>query len=550
MSRGTTARRAAARPGGSRADRGARTGAASLASRLSWEAWTATGVTALFIALTCWWLSQDRSMPYSDAAVHLYTAFRFHDALAEGRWLAPLTFHFIYPPATPFVGSLGIFVGGRAVAAPIIAENLVYVPLLALACYRTGRLAYGRHAGMLAVVFALGSPLVIEQFHVFMLDAPLAALVAVATWLIIESDRFGRPGIALAAGLVTGVGLISKQSLPLYLAGLMLVVLARGGWRNWRGIVVFAGAAFAVAAPWYAYHASSIGQFLGAGEARSTVPPLAKPPLLSAANAEWYFWALANGLLFVPLLAFAIVGVGAAAVSTMRHPRQSEVIVDLLLGGLAAWLAITAMPHHDVRYSLPLTIFLAVLGTGWIVRLRSPGRWLAHAALVGAVVAATLGATFGIGSSTSAVLPGNRNAPHGEGVPRLNHLTVYSNHNFMVSGPRNGGDVLGLLKDLKREGIAGVVWFNEWAPAWFVDFNAQGLVAITKIAQLAVPYGTVDLGRLEAKQAVLIPERKLGSAPPCARLSGGIGLWIRRGNPWARGARDFCPRFDPPVYGP
>ena len=76
------------------------------------------------------------------------------------------------------VGALASFVGGVNVASPIIAENLVFVPLLALACYQTGRLLFGPLAGMLAVVFVLGSPLVVSLFHVFMLDAPLTALVA------------------------------------------------------------------------------------------------------------------------------------------------------------------------------------------------------------------------------------------------------------------------------------------------------------------------------------------------------------------------------------
>ena len=76
----------------------------------------------------------------------------------------------------------------------MLAQNLVFVPLLALACYRVGRMVAGPRAGLLAVVFALGTPLIAEQFHVFMLDAPQATLVAVAVWLILASDRFARSG--------------------------------------------------------------------------------------------------------------------------------------------------------------------------------------------------------------------------------------------------------------------------------------------------------------------------------------------------------------------
>jgi hypothetical protein len=212
------------------------------------------------------------------------------------------------------------------------------------------------------------------------------------------------------------------------------------------------------------------------------------------------------------------------------------------------------MTHHDVRYSEPLIVYLAVLGSGWIALLRRRWQLLAGGALGLAVVAATLGATFGVGDSTGSrsppVLPGNQRAPHGEGVPPLHRLTLYSTHNFMVSGPRDGGDVLGLLKELRDDGIRRVAWFSEWAPLTYVDFNNHGLGTFALIAQVEVPFGVVDLGRLGRDTAVLIPEPRLGRARPCVRLSGGMGLWIRLGNPGAKGARDYCPRFSPPVYGP
>ncbi|HEX7290299.1 MAG TPA: glycosyltransferase family 39 protein [Conexibacter sp.] len=523
-------------------------------ARPAWSgpAWGAIGVTGLFVALTCWWISQDGAMPYNDAAIHTGMAFKLYDQLAAGEWLRPFTDAAVYPPLTPLVGALGIAFGGRTVGAPILAENLVYVPLLALACYRTGRLAYGPTAGLLAVVFALGAPLVIEQFHVFMLDAPLAALVAVTIWLVLESDRFRRTDLALVAGLVAGLGLLAKQSLPLYLPGLLLVVLVRGGgWRNWRGLALFALGALVVAAPWYAYHASRLDAFAHVAGGADTVPLLARPALLSEANATWYFYALANGLLFVPLLAFAAIGVVHAAVSTARAPRQAGVVPELLGGLLGAWLAITAIPHHDVRYTLPLIVYLAVLGGGWIVRVRpSAPRAAALVALGLAVVATTLGATFGVGSPSSELLPGNRAAPRGEGVMRLSGVTFYASPDYMVSGPREGNGVLELLRELRADGVRRVVWFEEWAPLWDVDFNSLGIMAFARVVGLTYPYGTINLADIRPHVAVLIPERSLDEARPCMRLRDGRGLWIRFGNPWRDGVRDYCPRFSPHVYGP
>jgi 4-amino-4-deoxy-L-arabinose transferase-like glycosyltransferase len=515
----------------------------------SGAAWGAIGVTLLFIGLTCWWLAVDRAMPYSDASVHLSTAFTFHDQLRDGDLLGPFEYRFIYPPLTPFVGALGIFIGGRNVAAPIVTENLVYVPLLALGCYHVGRLAFSRQAGLLAVVFALGAPLIAEQFHVFMIDAPLAALVATAVWLVLASDRFRRRDLALAAGIVTGLGMISKQSFPLYLAGLIVIVLVRGGgWRNVRGLALFALGAILVAGPWYGYQHTILSDFAEVAGAGATVPALARPPLLTRANFEWYFWALVNGLLFVPLLAFATVGVASAAARTaLRRTRGAG--VPELLGGLAgAWLALTVMPHHDVRYTEPLIVYLAVLGTGWIVLLRPYARAAATAALGLAVIAATLGATFGVGHPSNAILPGNREGPLGEGVPPLRHWTVYANTDFMVSGPRRAGDILGLLEAMRADGVRQVAWSAGSAPLWYVDFNHHGLLTFTQIAELEQP-NAIDTSRLRPEEVFLLFGSLPGDAPPCVQLREHAGVWALRGEPRTGLTRYYCPRPRPRYYG-
>lgn len=503
------------------------------ASSWSAAAWAAIGATAAFVLLTCWWLSQDRAMPYGDAAEHLMTAFVFHDQLRAGDLLGPLTYDSVYAPLVPFVGSLAIFLGGRTVAAPIVAENLVFVPLLALGCYHVGRLAYGRAAGALAVVFALGSPLLIEQFHVLMLDAPQAALVAACVWLVAASDRFRRVGLAAAAGAVAGLGLIEKQSYALYVAGFIVLVLVRGGgWRNARGIAAFAAAAFALAAPWYAVHLGDAGTFTGVAGGGPTVPELAKPPLLSLDNLLWYFWGTANGLLFTPLLAFALVGVALAVVAVGRRREPSDLVPELL-GGLAlAWLAITALPHHDFRYTQPLIVYVAVLATGWIPRLPRASRTAVVALLVAAVVATTLGATFGVGERSDTPLPGNRFAPRGEGVPPTGTLVVYSASNFLVSGPRDGGDFLGLLKALRRAGVREIAWSDAEAPLWETDFNANGLLTFARMARLQVPGGVIEPAALGPSQALMLRARTLPDAgPPCARLPNGDGVWVSIGAP-------------------
>lgn len=531
----------------------ARIGHASILPGWSRSAWAAIGVTTCFIAITIWWLAVDRTVQYGDAGQDLCFALLYRDYLAHGELLRLIDYPNFYPPVVFTLGALATFVGGRGVAAPVLAQNVVFVPLLALACYRTGRLLAGARAGLLAVVFALGTPLLIEQFHVFMLDAPQAALVATAVWLVLASERFRRVPIAALAGAAVGVGVEVKELAPLYLVGLVAVVLARsGGWRNWRGLLAFAATTFVLGAPWYLRHVGWLGRLFEAASAGGWVPPAASPPAFSLDNGLWYTWATLNGLLLAPLFAFATIGVAAALAGVIRARPAEDLTLELLVGLAGAWAVLTFMPHHDMRYTMPLTIFLAVLGTAWIVRLGRVPQAAAIVALGLAVVVAHVGATLGIGGPTERKLPGNRVATLGEGVPLRDRIVVYTNHDFLVSGPHRQGDVLRLFRALRARGVTAVYTQDELeeSPEASPVFESIGLLAFAVAAGLRDDVRRTDFSGLNAWEAVAIRASTLDHAPPCIHLSDGSGVWIRLGDPQRPGTPDFCPPRHPETYGP
>jgi 4-amino-4-deoxy-L-arabinose transferase-like glycosyltransferase len=502
------------------------------APRLSAPAWGAVAVTALFLALTCWWLVQDDAVPFGGGASHLYASILFREDLFDA--LDASTY---YPPGVRLFGALALIVGGDRVSGPILAQNLVFVPLLALACYRVGRMVASPRAGLLAVVFALGTPLIAEQFHVFMLDAPQAALVAVAVWLVLASERFARVGVAALAGLVVGLGLLTKQLMPLYLVGLLAAVLVRGcGWRNWRGLAAFAGVALVVAAPWYAQHAGDWGRWGGAagdGSATEPVPEAASPALLSLANAGWYVWGTLNGLLFAALFAIALAGVVLTLARVLRtRPRPlDDVRVELLWGLAGAWLAITLLQHKDVRYTMSLIVYLSVLGTAWMTWLRPRGQAVAVAALVAAVVVAQLGATFGVGRDPAQLPLSNGATREGEGVPPRDRVVVYSALDYLVSGPQHSGDLHDLFERLRAEGVARVGWEDRGDVNDHL-FEGIGLVVLARFSGLAVEgFDAAGPGTV----ATLIRAAEYEGTDPCATLANGTGVWVRVDE------RDACP---------
>jgi 4-amino-4-deoxy-L-arabinose transferase-like glycosyltransferase len=547
-------------------------------SRLTWAvalgrwsatAWAAIGVCVLFIAITFWWLAHDRSIPIYDSGLHLLYAFDVRSALGAGNFGAAFKSTLPYPPFTYVIGSLGVFVGGIGVAPPILAQNLIFVPLLGLGCYQLGRLAFGPLAGLLAVVFALGSPLIIPQFHVFMVDAPETAMVAVAIWLIIASEGFARVPVSALAGLAVGVGLLVKEPFAFFVAGPLIVTAVRGARRArrgersvWLGFAAFCVVALIVALPWYAAEFSSIrateSTAINAANHSSATTPVVNyeadiaPARFSLDNFEWYFWNLLNFQLFLPLFLLSAAGWLWMVLRLLRRRPAGRCAPELLLGSFIAWFAITETFVHDTRYSLPLQVYLAVIGTGWILQLPRTGRIAASAAVVLVALANTFATSFGVGDTVLAATGPSDALGHATTLQHAGQIVVYNPGGFLVAGPKRDGDMLGMLRALERQGVTGVTWSAEQATEQ--DFTDIGVTVLSKIAGLAILEhlaAPTPVGSLTKRDAIFAHGPvKPGESPPCVTLSDGTGVWVRLGNPYAHGEQDYCPLPTPRFYGP
>jgi Dolichyl-phosphate-mannose-protein mannosyltransferase len=440
---------------------------------------------------------------------------------------------------------MGILVGGVGVAPPIIALNAVFVLLLALGCYNVGRLAFGRLAGLLAVIFTLGSPLIIEGFHQFMLDAPEAAMVAVAVWALLATERFSRPGVSVLAGIAVGLGMLSKETFAFFVAGVALATAVRGGRRAWPGAGMFAAVVLVIALPWYLHELPTIhglsGEALGSSGAQSNVALFRDiaPPRLSSANLQWYFWSFLNAQLYLPLFAFAFVGGVWTMAGFVRRRPVSAFSAELALGAFVSWAALTETYVHDNRYGLPIVVYLAVLGVGWVPRLPRPACAAIAIVLVLTALANSLGVGFGVGQRVATGW-GRMASEQWPGT-----LAVYENRGIWAGAPTRDGDVLGLLKALRRSGIHEVGLYSEQEGA-DSEFSLPGIKVLAQIAGLRFASNTIDPARANRHDAFLVHgEAERGFIiPPCTELQDGAGVWVRLGGPGGLATSSYCPAFD------
>jgi 4-amino-4-deoxy-L-arabinose transferase-like glycosyltransferase len=493
------------------------------------EIWLLAGSIAGFMAITVWWLTQDDRVQDWDNGLHTIDAFLIHKELVAGHLTTWLTEFNMYPPLGHLVGALGTLVAGFSPATVILTSNLVFVPLLAVSCFGVGRLVYRSDlAGLLAALFALGTPMIVSEFHEFLLDPQQAAMVAASVWAILACRRFERPGVAALAGVLSGLAMLTKQTSIVFLAGPLAIAVGRGGWRNWRGLFAFAAGLAILAGPWYVYHRHELNALVSVhdGEASGTASEAGGilPPRFSHKSFSWYFWSTLNIQLLVPLALAVLVGAVLALRDCVRDRSRENLRFELLGGLFVSWLGMTLITHKDPRYTLPALVYMAVLGSGWIATAKRGRRSLTWA-LVAVVAINLIGVSVGLGKTLRLTFPG---APKSSTLAERS-ITFYSPTGWLRGGPEHDGDILALMRGLKRMGVHTVTF--DAASSNEIDFNTSGLqvLAIEAGVEPTWVYNPAGLGPHDAFLLRHFPEA--GDPPPCQRLNDGSGVYIVLGNP-------------------
>jgi hypothetical protein len=231
-------------------------------------------LSVFFLGTTLVWLLLDRSAPTWDDAIYLTKSLAMVDALADRGLLGyARTFLTVMDLKPPLIAALPtaiyLIVGRHPRAA--CAVNLLFMLLLFAAVFRIARKFSSARAGLLAVYIVATMPMVYGLSRWYLVECSLTATVAIAIYVLCESDQMANAWKILALGFLCAAGLLLKFSFPLYLLVPFLYYAITSGWRvlRWKTVLLLTIPVIVLAAPWYLLHfrrALEVALFTGSAE--------------------------------------------------------------------------------------------------------------------------------------------------------------------------------------------------------------------------------------------------------------------------------------------
>ena len=331
------------------------------------------GVYLALVVVVAVWLAIDRTPPEWDHANHLERAVNCAEDLAQGDVRRIIERSSFYPPIVP-CGAALVYRLVPSDAASAQSVVLAFLGLGMAAVYLLGRRLAGSTEGVVAAVIFGCAPFVVFSALRFQLDLPLAAMVALALFVVLQTDGFTRLGWSLAAGVVFGLGMLTKPPFAAYVVVPVLLVAASSDRRRrgaaYAALAILVGAALSV--PWYGPRLFGLLPQITARSFKQAAESGHPDPLTATALLFYPTWLTPElGTLAVLLL---LVGLGVAVV------RRQWIAIATLLAPIVLF---SLLQNKNLRYMLPVLPIAAVFA-GMAFGLL-PGR---QARTVGAVVLA------------------------------------------------------------------------------------------------------------------------------------------------------------------
>ena len=225
--------------------------------------WTVALLGIVVLTVNLLWVAHHRPLGTFDAdeAGYLTNSLAFHRSLMDGLLSGPSSpslgpfldrvGNTTTGPLLPIVGIPFVLLGSRTVIWLMAAPALMQVVSAVAVAGITSVLSTSRRA-LVAGIVVLGLPGAIASARSFVFAGTAGAMLALAVWALVSSDRGRRTSAMIGFGGAVGLMLLARTMTVAFLPALV-VAAATYGARDRRVVrnVALAGAACcAVAAPW------------------------------------------------------------------------------------------------------------------------------------------------------------------------------------------------------------------------------------------------------------------------------------------------------------
>lgn len=330
------------------------------------------GVFAVLVGVAAVWLAIDRRPPAWDHANHLERVVTCAEDLARGDIERILERSSFYPPLVPCTAALAyrLWPTDEASAEAVI---LLFLGLGMAATYLLGRRFSGRTAGVVAAMAFGTAPFVIYISLRFQLDLPLAAMVALAIEALLRTEGFRRWAWSLGAGVVVGLGLLTKPTFLVYvLVPIVLLATQIADRRRLVNAAAGAAAAIVLSLPWYGLRLFGLPAQIGSRSFKQAAES-GHPHLLSAAALGYYPQTFATQFGAIAVVLFVI-----GLLIGMRRHRM------LLASVVLPFAVFELIQNKNLRYTLPLLPLAATVAGLGFAALPRRARLSAGALLIAA----------------------------------------------------------------------------------------------------------------------------------------------------------------------
>jgi hypothetical protein len=222
---------------------------------------------------------------------------------------------------------------------------------------------------------------VFQASHLFMLDVPMAAMMALALEALFASNRFASARRSLLLGFLCGLGMLAKWMFLFYIAvpftaETLAAARLPDRFRRWRNASMCVAVGALITLSWYLFHAPNLLQesvafgFHWEGSA----------PVLSVLGLTFYARALPTLLLLPWLAALLVVGIPALV--------RNAALRRFTLLSLSGLLLLTFLRSKNERYAIAALPAIAVLATSvteerWRPRTRFAAAFMVALASIG-----------------------------------------------------------------------------------------------------------------------------------------------------------------------